>query len=330
MENSTSSPLGFPSLPQEIVDHVIDQLENDRPRDKNNLKDSTSHHDPNALLACTLVCHNFLPRSSKHALASIKVLCPPALCKSGGPHSDTEIGRLLSHAEVSPRLVSNVHTLCLAGRPDEVLIGQAVRRFTNLTLLRFRTENSQLIDAIDLEDQADLVPSPLVGVHRIEQLVFERCYVRSILRFLSLFASVDKLRFDIVWCIARDLPSGIFERLVCGRTQHLHVKHITIGTSDTRILHLIGPMLAPASLRTLHFKDFCGNACSFVEPFLKEDACLELECLRVQIFSYAWRSTHRNGTCSTVCTIRFEVSCNMYSGREEGPRLDVLRTTARN
>ncbi|KIP02934.1 hypothetical protein PHLGIDRAFT_271196 [Phlebiopsis gigantea 11061_1 CR5-6] len=292
MESSGHLQVGFSNLPQEIVDHIIDQLKTDRPRDKT--LEVHWRQNLGALVACTLVCHNLLPRSSKHALGSIKVLCPPALCKSGGPHSDTELGRLLSHAESSPRLISNIYALCLAGRPNEELIGRAVRRFTNLTHLRFRTENSQLIDAIDLEDQAESVPSLLVGAHHVEQLVFERCYVRSILRFLSLFASVDKLMFDIVWCIARELPSDVFERLVCEKTQHLHADTITIGTSDTRILRLAGPMLAPRSLRTLCFMDLCGNACRFVEPFLQEEACLELECLRVQILSYAWRSTQRN------------------------------------
>lgn len=276
--------VSFQSLPQEVVDNIIDELAADsRP---NNTTDRRTQYDPPAatLIACTLVCRAWLPRSSKYVLESIKVHRPLAA-----------LDQLLVHAQSSPRLHLNVRALYIPHRIDEQSLAHALEIFTKLASIYFLSDDSQLYIMICDEDLAQPVPSSMRGRYSIGCLEFDRFFIRCVQRYLALFRYIDHLRLDIIWVKSYGLLSGVLDLVIQDRTQHLHLTTLTIGTMDANVLRFLQPMLAPGTLKSLVLESLVTRGCRFVEPFLKE-ACSCLMNLHVKVCMVMWDSPQINRT----------------------------------
>lgn len=272
----------FPSLPQEIVDKVIDQLAADLQPNKCARR---SRHDLPAatLVACTFVCRAWLSRSSKYVLENIKA-----------DHSLNALDQLLAHAKSSPRLSFNVRSLCIPHWTDEKLLVHALEVFSNLSSIYFSANDLRARPraVVDTEDGAQRVPSSMGSRHHIGRLYFERFHIPCVLRYLALFHSIDSLHLETMRVKSN---TGVDDLEVPDKTQDLRLTTLTIGASSALVLRLIQPMLAPGSLRSLHVKNIVTNDRLFLQPFLRE-SCSCLGSFHAEVHSFMWYSPRTNRT----------------------------------
>ena len=296
MEDHRSA--SFSSLPQEVVDHVIDRLADER---RNSRTPSQPWYEPTeVLVACTLVCRAWLSRSSKYLFECLTVhpSTDPALDYTVALH------KLLDHVRSSSRLSHNVVSLCIPSRPDELLVGRALDAFPRLVRLCFFGDDSRLFSMVDAEDQLERVSPPLRTRCSVRHLAFDRFYVKCVLRYLSLFNYIEFLRLDIIWYLSSWISSGTSDLKMSGATPHLYLATLAVGTSDLSALPLIQPMVTPGSLKNLHVEDLVTNACHFLIPFL-QGVCSDLKVFYARIDSWMWDSPHRNRKSSRPHCIIF-------------------------
>ncbi|KAF9038968.1 hypothetical protein BDZ89DRAFT_392557 [Hymenopellis radicata] len=92
------------TLPQEIIDAIIDQVA--PPRQLEYIRSSNTP----SLRACALVSKSFLPRSQKNIFRQI-ILCPPAEGRTTGRNTPD---RLHAVIQSSPWLSSSVESVVIA------------------------------------------------------------------------------------------------------------------------------------------------------------------------------------------------------------------------
>lgn len=275
-------PVDLPSLPQEIVDNVIDQLAADLQPNKSARR--PRHDLPAAtLVACTLVCRAWLPRSSKYVLENIKA-----------DHSLNALDQLLAHAKSSPRLSFNVRSLCIPHWTDEKLLVHALEVLSKLSSVYFLANDLRARPraVIDTEDNAQRVPSSMGSRYHIGRLDFERFYIPCVLRYLALFQSIDSLHLGTMRFKSK---TGVGDLEVPDKTQDLRLTTLTVGANNASVLRLIQPMLAPGSLRSLHIENVVTNDRLFLQPFLQE-SCSRLGSFHAEVHSFMWHSPRTNRT----------------------------------
>ena len=143
-------------FPQEIIDHIIDQLGIELINDWGN-----ERPDSETLSACSLVCSSWLPRSSKYLFYSINLDCRWNFIE------EESLIPFLANAKSSPRISSNVVFLNAYFKPTEEFVNDI---FTTLPKLRslIWKHNMQLSESQDtMPSQAELVISP--SMHTISR-----------------------------------------------------------------------------------------------------------------------------------------------------------------
>ena len=207
----------IPELPQEIVEHIIDQISpSPQPRAVENRE---------TLQNCTLVRRNWLPRSSSCLFKCVAV-------------SPKGVLKLLVHAQGSRRLQKYIrgiyiaHGTCVSVSPTQWLPG-VFAVFTNIQHLRLR---------YGVPEEA---PDPFAMLHprsqNLASLHLDDVVVSNLPACLRFFGNVGEL---VLHNVSGDVTPVT-------KPPHLLVRAISLEKSDPNCLSMLKAIVSPFMLTTL-------------------------------------------------------------------------------
>ena len=200
----------FSDLPQEIVDQVIDCV--------------CSRRD---LLSCSLVCHAWLPRSSKSLFSHVTL------------RRENNVEAFLSVVKTSQRISENVSWLdvqALLSDPSTFIT--ILSSFPNFSSLGFH----RVMHLTDTES----IPPPEVPYHTISRLQFYYAHGADVLWCLGHFRRIDGLKLTSVHTIPPE-PED-----TSTMTRHLQLTTLSIRIGNFPMLSHVGRILLPGSFKKLY------------------------------------------------------------------------------
>jgi hypothetical protein len=236
--------MGRTDVPQELWDAIIDIL----------ASDTAPHHawfralprwQTDTLAACTLVCRNWLPRSSQHLFGKVVVF-------------DGE--RFLQFITSSHRIALNVQTLVFTYRSTR-------REFTSGTV---QSVVSFVPNLHSLYINVEESPVPLQFLpsgtrHHLKQLRLESMSLLMAHHYLLLFREVDHLVLQRV--TSRGI--GAQELRTLG-AKSVGVVHLKMAFCDAEVLKDTEDLLVPGSIQRLNIRHFPGSSPSNFQESLRK------------------------------------------------------------
>ena len=254
----------MPALPQELVDHIIDDV---------------GAQDKRAVANLTLTCNSWTPRSSKHLFHVVNIFT-------------SHLAEFLAHAATSSRLTSHASELSIS----QPLHGDDAFDLTPFIPVIFHTlpnlrKLSIFGDRISIKSGSLPVPS----AHRrsLALLRLSGTYVEAFPDFLRLFSQIGTLQLDYIH------DTSPFTDSIYGR--HLHVANLFFDGSRST-LEALTPLLDKSSLRSLHLK--CDRFFRIHTPAINKllhDVGQSLECFRFDLPMDGW-VVQGPGMFGSTCT----------------------------
>lgn len=216
------------ALPQELVENIIDELASLQLP----LGEVTTLLSREALISCTLVCRNWLPRSSHFLFRKLSI------------STHESCARFLSVLQGSSRLARYVRELSLKDLPDTQEGAGALDALMS-TLPNVRYLHLCLLPLARDAPLRCLSVSKHTGRYTLDTLSLSqdaRCRRPFLPSYLRLFGHVGHLPLS--------QTAGEVSGLA-GETRFLRVGTVTVHSAHASVLRALGTLLEPSSLRKL-------------------------------------------------------------------------------
>lgn len=214
-------------VPQDICDYIVDIIAADTQTTQPWYR-ATPRWQLDAFSVCSLLCRNWLPRSSYHLFKKVVVF-------------DEE--RFLRVVHESPRVALNVKILAFSYRTvgrnaDRNLIDAIISRLPNLRSL-----------SIDVEDSTNPpIFRSIVSRRELHRLRLDSMTVTSVLHHLYRFQSIDEL-------VLRNIKQGGIDSHLDPQFKSLVVKDLmlisSMSASPTQLLDTLKTVVHPESIQRL-------------------------------------------------------------------------------
>lgn len=204
------------ALPQELVDHIIDDV---------------GYQDKRAAASLALTCNALTPRSSKHLLSAVNIFT-------------THVAEFLAHAAGSSRLASHVTELSIS-QPLHGKDGFDLTPYVPNILDALPNLRNLSIFGERISIRSGLCPVPSAQRRTLSLLRLSHIHVEALPSFLQLFGQIDTLQLDYIHDTS--ISPG------AGHRRHLRVTSLFFDGSRST-LEALTPLMERSSLRSLHLK----------------------------------------------------------------------------
>lgn len=213
-----------PTLPQEIIDHILD--------------DAHIRHDIPTLSACTLVCSSWVPRSSCHLFKLRPVKAEGVL----------RLQELAATVQSSRRLALYVTAISIHLRGDDAeAIQDTVKAISDIVSALYCLEDLFVYSHPSVNSRLEYCDTLFTQCHAsrppLHRLTVIGAHLILIDGLLKLFPAVDALQLERVPCPGRPCDRQLSSRPIR--------RLVFRGDVDARVISDISALIAPAGVFSL-------------------------------------------------------------------------------